>query len=135
VRAEPSFFGAPSKEFDGAAFTIASPFAERGTATIITAIDPPALERAMAALVQPATWHDLRGDVSAWAVGRPGAAAAQVAPRFPLGDPPDGLRQSVLYVNSYLAEHPALWVIGMILGILVLALLTSLATRHARAHE
>jgi cellulose synthase operon protein B len=133
--ADVSFLGDPSKEFDGAALTMASPFTRRGTATIITAIDPPALERAMAELIQPATWYGLRGDVSVWAVGRPGAAAAQVGTRFPMDDPPDGLRQTILYLNSYLAEHPALWVIAVVLGILVLAALTSLASRNARGRE
>ena len=133
--AAPSFLDDPSKEFDGAAFALASPFAARGTVTIVTALDPPALERAVAALIQPATWHDLRGDVSVWAVGRPGAAAAQVAARFPLDDPPHGLRQSILYLNSYLAEHPALWVATIVLGILALAVLSSLAVRQRRTHH
>lgn len=131
IESAPSFFGDPSKEFDGAAFALASPFARRGTVTIVTAMDPPALERAVAALVQPATWHDLRGDVSVWAVGRPGAAAAQVAARFPLDGPPQGLGQRVLYMNSYLAEHPALWVAAIVLAILLLAALSSLAVRQA----
>ena len=135
VDAAPSFLDDPSKEFDGAAFALASPFAERGTVTIVTAMDPPALERASAALIPPATGHHPRGDVSVGAAGRPGAAAAQVASRFALNGPPQGLRQSILYLNSYLAEHPALWVAAIVLGILALAVLSSVVVGHARSHH
>lgn len=74
---------------------------------MVTAVDPRMLERAVAALVQPATSYALPGDVAAWTLARSGAAAAPVAARFPLQDPPSGLRQWVLYWNSYFAEPPA----------------------------
>ena len=52
-----------------------------------------------------------------------------------MNGPPQGLRQSILYLNSYLAEHPALWIAAIVLGILALAVLSSVVVGHARSHH
>ena len=136
ARQDPAFLGDPSKQFDGVVVALASPYAARRTATVVTAHDAPALERAVAALIEPATWYDLKGDVSAWTTDRPNAASGQIAPRFSLNEPPAGTAQWLLYVNSYFAEHPAAWMVLVMAGLLLMAVLTSLGThRPRRSHR
>jgi hypothetical protein len=130
AEAEPAFFGDPTKRFDGVAVAIASPFAARRTVTVITAADAPALRQAVAALIQPAIWYELKGDVSAWTDDRPGVASARVQARFPLGDPPPGLRQWALYWDSYLAEHPGFWIVLVVGCIALLTALTRLGMQR-----
>ena len=111
------------------AFVVAyeSPFAARRMLTIVTARDPIVLQRATSELVKPILWDELGGDFALWSTTPHEMHTTTAGERFLLSDVGRAdLQQKRLLLNSYMAEHPWLWIALVATGIVLLAMVSHL---------
>ncbi|HZH26713.1 MAG TPA: cellulose biosynthesis cyclic di-GMP-binding regulatory protein BcsB [Azospirillaceae bacterium] len=104
-----------------------SPFRPRRTVTLVAAAEPAQLAEGVRALVAPALWDRLTGDLASWQPMGIDLRTAAVSPTFrtaPLADDP---RQIRLYVNSMFALNPGLWLVASLVVVVVFAGATWLA--------
>lgn len=98
----------------GALMQAELPGRAQGTLTVLTAAHDQTLLAQTDALVQPAVWSQLRGDLVLWQ-GSKQVATQMVGPRYTVGEPMLSSRLGFL-----LSVHPWFW--GIVIGVLSLLL-------------
>jgi hypothetical protein len=129
----PSFAALSSlAEQSGAGTIVAfrSPYAEDRTATVVTAADPGQLEVAVAALVQPAVWDRLDGDVTMWDSSTGAVLSHQVAAPYVIDPIDTSLGHMVLIWRTYMAKHQGAWLLLVFAAVAGLSLLTGFLLRR-----
>lgn len=108
---------------------IQSPDGTAATVTVITAADAATLRSAVDAMIQPAVWRNISGDMAVWRKGEDEVTSLAVADSFQIGE-----GGGTLELRYAVSRSPWLWIALAAVVIILLVLVTRalLRRRYAR---
>ncbi|MEM7021028.1 MAG: cellulose biosynthesis cyclic di-GMP-binding regulatory protein BcsB [Pseudomonadota bacterium] len=118
------------QEATGALVAFRSPFATDRTVTVVTAKDAANLGRAVNAMVQPAVWNQLGGDVSLLNPESGAVVHYSVAAPYVVGALDSSPSHLLLLWRTFMARHQGHWLLLVLGAIAALSLVTGLALRR-----
>ena len=118
------------REATGALVAFRSPFAADRTVTIVTAKDAASLGRTVDAMVEPAVWNQLDGDVSLLNPDSGAVVHYSVAAPYVVGALDASPSHLLLLWRTFMARHQGHWLLLVLGAIAALSLVTGLALRR-----
>ncbi len=114
----------------GVVAALRSPYAGERQVTVVTAASPADLAAATDALLSPAIWNRLDGDLARWDGASEAPVTQRLAEPFLIGPLPREAGQLWLAALTFLSRHPPIWVALLLASLVLLSLGTGWALRR-----